>query len=126
MRKLSKIMVIVYAGMLFLAGCVSTSVTRIGAETFPSLPETTNVLVFSNEGEIHTTYIPLGIVHNNAEGMGGTYILGDVIEALKGKAREIGANALIIDQTRTTGHYGRGLSVQARAVRIPDKLLTSQ
>ena len=95
MRTLSKMMVIMYAGMLLLAGCVSTSVTRVGTETFPPLPETTNVVVFSNEGEIRTTYIPLGIVHHNAEGF-TAYTLEEVMGALKSKAREIGANALII------------------------------
>jgi hypothetical protein len=105
---------------------MSTSVTRVGSETFPPLPETAEVLVFSNDGEIRTTYIPLGIVHHNAEGVMTSYTLDDVMGALKSKAPEIGANALIIDQTIPMGAYGRGLNVRARAVRIPDKLRQAQ
>ena len=121
-----KTLVILYAWVYFLAGCsMSTSVTRVGSDTFPPLPQTAEVLVFSNEHEIQTSYIPLGIVHTSATPgtvFSSPYTVDDVIDALKSKAREVGANDLIMDESHATGQLGKGLEVRARAVRLPEKL----
>ena len=125
MRTLAKILVIVYAGMFLLAGCVSTKVTQVGTETFSPLPKTTHVFVFANEIGMDTVYIPLGLIHNTARAYLTPYVLNDVIDTLKDKARELGANALIVEQGTDTDSFYLTLDVRARAVRLPDKLLAS-
>lgn len=49
--------------------------------------------------------------------------LGDAIEPLKEKAREVGANAIIIDKSQLikSGIISTGIYVEARAIRLKNR-----
>jgi hypothetical protein len=122
-------MVVLCMGMAFLAGCAKTSVTRVGSETFAPLSDTADVRLFSNESELQSSYVTVGILtHANPGATGFDVVTFDdaALEALKNKARAVGANAIILDQVQPGGAWSGGLRVRARAIRIPEKARPSQ
>jgi hypothetical protein len=118
MKTCALTLALVSIGVSLLAGCTSASITWVGTDTFPPLPDAAEMLVFSNEQEIQTAYMTLGIITHSAEGMTSTTLEAGMAP-LKSKAREVGANGVIIDQTLPMGAYGRGLMVRTRAMRMP-------
>jgi len=112
-------MALIVAGVL---SCVTASVTPTGAKRFAPLPEGSHVLVFAREAEITRPYITVGLI-NYRHGGGSlvTPTIEDAMDVLKAKAREVGANAILIDQALpTTIGLRSGLSITARAIRITD------
>jgi hypothetical protein len=106
--------------VLLFVGCASSSVNRIGSETFAPLPETSPVLIFSNETEINKPYATIGIISYTNPGKYQISTIGDAIPDLQTKARSIGANGVIIDQAIPikSGVISTGISLKARAILI--------
>ena len=117
MRHCSLVAVIV----LLLSSCASTSVQKIGTSSYAPLPETADVVVFTSETQIKQPYEVVGIISSyDNPGKLRVLTLGDAIESLKEKAREAGANAIIIDKSQPvkSGIISTGIYVEARAIRL--------
>jgi hypothetical protein len=108
---------------LILVGCASSSVQRIGTAAFAPLPETAKVVVFTQASQITGPYEEIGIISYTNPGKYRVMTLGDAIEDLKEKAREVGANAIIIDKSQPikSGIISTGISVEARAIRLKNR-----
>jgi hypothetical protein len=64
----------------------------------------------------------IGIITHNDPGKYQILTLDNAVPALKEKARSIGANGLIIDESRAvkSGIISTGISVKARAILIQE------
>lgn len=120
MIKISRILLLIIS--LITISCASSSVTRVGSETFAPLPETTHISVFSKETEIKKPFKTIGIVSYTNPGKYQILTLEDAIPELKNKARASGANAIIIDETAPvkSGIISTGISVKARAILVSE------
>ncbi len=107
-------------GLVQLVGCASTTVTPTGAHTYAALPDSTEVSVFASEKDVGQAYETLGIVEYSDAGKYQNVTLEKALPHLKEKARLLGANGLIIDQSTQTksGIWSRGIDTRARAIRI--------
>ena len=107
---------------VFLLSCGTTSVTPTGSSRYPPLPATQSVKVFTSADEIKTSYETLGLISHTDPGKYQVLTLDHAIPGLKEKARAIGANAIIVDQFSTvkSGLISTGISVRARAIRVPE------
>jgi len=106
--------------LVALTGCATSSVTKVGSQSLPSAPETSDVLVFSKDSEVNKAFTTLGIVNYNNPGKYQILTLEDAMPELKKQARTIGANGLIIDQSAPvkSGIISTGITVKARAILI--------
>jgi PBP1b-binding outer membrane lipoprotein LpoB len=105
---------------LILVGCVSSSVERIGTVSYTPRPPNSEVVVFTDANQIKEPYDVVGIISYDNPGKYQILTLGDAIKPLKTKAREIGANAIIIDKSQPvkSGIMSTGIRAEARAVRL--------
>lgn len=105
--------------MLFLISAC-TSVHKIGQSSYPPLMKNEEVLVFTAENQIKDKYEVIGIISYNNPGKYQVLTLESAIEPLKKKAREVGANAIIIDKSQPvkSGIISTGIYVEARAIRL--------
>lgn len=110
--------------LMSLAGCVSSSVERIGASSYSPQPPNAEVFVFTNINQVKESYEVVGIISYDNPGKYQILTLGDVIEPLKTKAREIGANGIIIDKSQPikSGIISTGIWAEARAIRLKNQL----
>ena len=84
--------------ILVLAACASSSVQKIGTSAYAPLAE--DIIVFTEANQIKSPYEVIGIISYNNPGKYQVLTLGDAIEPLKEKAREIGTNTIIIDKSQ--------------------------
>jgi hypothetical protein len=103
-----------------LGACASESVQKIGAATYAPLPSTQDVLVFTAENQIKQPFEVVGIISYDNPGKYRILSLGNAIEPLKEKARQVGGNAIIIDKSQPikSGIISTGIYVEARAIRL--------
>jgi hypothetical protein len=108
-----------FAGLLF-SGCISSGVIPIGSNVLTPLPASISVLVYSSENDITTRFKVVGIISYTNPGKYRILSLSDVVPDLKELARQAGANAIIIDETRTvkSGIISTGIGVRARAILV--------
>jgi hypothetical protein len=101
-------------------GCVSSSVERIGTVSYTPRPPNSEVAVFTDASQIKEPYDVVGIISYDNPGKYQILTLGDAIEPLKTKAREIGANAIIIDKSQRvkSGIISTGIWAEARAIHL--------
>jgi hypothetical protein len=106
-------------GLLFLGAC-SSSVERIGTTYYSAVPANAPVVVFTDANQIKVPYEVIGIVSYDNVGKFQVLTLGNAIEPLKEKAREIGANGIIIGNTRPvkSGIISTGIYAEAQAIRL--------
>lgn len=106
--------------ILTLTGCASSSVQKIGTSAYAPLPESKEIVVFTETSQIKRPYEVVGIISYNNPGKYRILTLGDAIESLKEKAREVGADATIIDKSQPvkSGIISTGIYVEARAIRL--------
>jgi len=106
--------------VLVFAACASSSVEKVGTTAYAQLPETADVVVFTDPSQIRQPYEVVGIISYDNPGKFRILTLGDAIESLKEKAREAGANAVIIDKSQPvkSGIISTGIYVEARAIRL--------
>ena len=106
--------------VLALAGCVSSSVTKIGTSDYPPLEPNEEVSVYTAEDQIKQPFDVVGIISYDNPGKYRILTLGAAIEPLKAKARLVGGNAIIIDKSHPvkSGIISTGIYVEARAIRL--------
>jgi hypothetical protein len=75
---------ILLALALVFTSCASSSVTKIGTETYAPIAAGTEVAVFTSETQIKQPFEVVGIISYDNAG------LGDALEPLKEKARSVG------------------------------------
>jgi hypothetical protein len=104
----------------FVAACASISVQKIGTTSYAPTPQTTEVLVYTDESQIKQPFEVIGIISYTNPGKYQVLTLGDAMEPLKAKAREVGANAIILGQSQAikSGFISTGITVEARAIRV--------
>ena len=107
---------------LLLTNCTSSSAHRIGTSSYPPLPATADVLVFTDESQIKRPFEVVGMVSYANSGKFQILTAGDTIEPLKAKAREVGANGIIMGKSQAikSGFISRGITVDARAVHVAE------
>ncbi|MGA7127164.1 MAG: hypothetical protein WBZ19_12700 [Chthoniobacterales bacterium] len=103
-----------------VSSCASTSVTKIKTETYAPLSEGAGVTVFSTESEVKQPFAVVGAISYDGPGNNLKIDLGAATEPLKEKAREVGGNAVIIDNIRPIkwALFSTGIHVEARAVHL--------
>lgn len=103
-----------------LAACASSSVERIGTSSYAPAPDSAPVFVFTDASQVKKPYQVIGIISYDNPGKYQILDLGDAIEPLKQKARQIGANGIIIDKSQPvkSGFISTGIYVEARAIRL--------
>jgi hypothetical protein len=114
---------LIAAGLL-LAACSSHEPVRsVGPSTYPPLPPTVEVAVFTTADQIKQPYEVIGPVSYTDPGKYEMTALSNAIEPLKAKARAIGGNGVIIDKSDPvkSGIVTTGIAVDARAIRLTDK-----
>ena len=111
---------LLFASPLVVGGCASSSVQRIGTSAYAPTPQNSEVLVYTDETQIKVPYEVIGIISYTNPGKYQVLTLGDAIEPLKEKAREIGGNGIIIGQSLPikSGIISTGITVDARAIRL--------
>lgn len=114
-----RILAAVIAGVS-LASCASTSVQHVGSASYAPIPANADVVVFTADNQIKEPFEVIGVISYDDPGKYQILSLGDAIEPLKRKAREIGANGIIIDRSQPvkSGIISTGIYVEARAIRL--------
>jgi uncharacterized caspase-like protein len=100
-----------------------TAANRVGNKDYAPLPESANVVVYSSEGEAKRSYeVVATLAHSNPCTFHHCTV-ENAIEPLSAKAREVGANGIIIDSSQTvrTSLTSTGVVVHARAIRLSEK-----
>jgi hypothetical protein len=103
---------------LFLGAC--GNVEKVGTGSHAPLPATAEVALFTEEGQVKQPFDVIGKISYGDPGKFQNLSLKDTFEPLKARAREIGANGVIIDKSDTivSGIFSRGITVEARAIRL--------
>ena len=101
-------------------GCTHISATRVDSTVYPALADTATVAVYGVETDVPRPFTTVAIINFTDPGKYQVLDLNDAIPGLKAKARALGANGIVIDQSQTTksGWISTGISVRARAVRV--------
>jgi hypothetical protein len=105
---------------LFILSCASITSQRIGQSSYPSRPDTAEVLVFTSDTQIKDKFETIGTISYNNPGKYRILTLESAMKPLKKQARQLGANAIIIDKSHSvrSGIISTGINVKARAVLI--------
>lgn len=108
------------SALLLIAACATSSVQRIGTTSYAPLPPTADVAVFTAEGQVGHPFEVVAAIAYMDPGKFEMLSVGDTYEPLRQKAREVGANGIIIDNSSPviSGFVSRGISVDARAIHI--------
>jgi hypothetical protein len=81
-----------------VSSCASTSVTKIGTETYAPLAEGKEVTIFNSESEVKQPFAVVGIISYDGPGKNDKLDFGAATEPLREKARALGGNGIIIDK----------------------------
>jgi predicted alpha/beta hydrolase family esterase len=110
-------------GVLSVAACASSSVQKVGTSSYAPLPDSADVVVFTAENQVKQPFEVVGVISHNDPGKYHIRTLADAIPELKAQAREVGANAIIIDKSEPvkSGLISTGIYVEARAIRMKVK-----
>jgi hypothetical protein len=110
-------------GVLSLAACASTSVQKIGTSSYAPLDPNAEVVVFTAADQVKQPFEVVGVISHNDPGKYHVRTLADALPELQAKAREVGANAIIIDKSEPvkSGIISTGIYVEARAIRLKSK-----
>ena len=106
-----------------IVGCVNSSVERVGTATYAPAPASADVVVFTADSQIKEPFEVVGLISYDNPGKYQVLNVGDAIEPLKQKTREVAANAIIIDKSQPvkSGIISTGIYVEARALRLTSK-----
>lgn len=106
MNSLQRLMVVncLFFGTIFLIGCGGTSgqAIRTGTKQYKSKPETSKIDFYINGQSPEFAYEEVGLVsaHKSAKTALGSAQLKDILPELSKQARELGADAVIINSAR--------------------------
>jgi uncharacterized caspase-like protein len=107
-------------GHTFLQSVV-TAANPLGSRRYAALPQGTKVAVYASNAEAGGSYeVVATLAHSNPCTFHHCTVK-DAIEPLSAKARELGANGIVIDSSQEvkTSLTSTGIVVQARAIRLP-------
>lgn len=106
------------AASLLLAACAH--VEPVGNASYAPLSSAADVSIFTAESQVTQPFEVIGQISYANPGKFQILSLTDSFEPLRAKAREIGANGVIIDNSHAvvSGIISRGISVKARAIRL--------
>ena len=118
MRSIGRRTLLLFA--LVVSGCANSSVQKIGTANYAPLPQDSEVLVYTDESQIKGSFEVVGFISYTNPGKYQVLTVGDAIEPLKVKAREVGGNGIIIGQSQAikSGLISTGVTVTARAIRV--------
>jgi hypothetical protein len=108
------------AASLLLAACASSTVTKTGTTSYAPLAPMAEVAIFTAESQVDQPFELVANISYTDPGKYQILSLSNSYEPLKTKAREVGANGVIIDNSSQviSGIISRGISVDARAIRL--------
>jgi hypothetical protein len=88
--------------------------------SYPAEPPNAPVFVFTEASQIKVPYEVIGVVSYDNPGKFQVLSLGNAIEPLKTKAREIGANGIIIENSRLIRSrlISTGIYAEAQSIRL--------
>jgi uncharacterized caspase-like protein len=100
-----------------------TEAYRVSKAQYQPLPEGAAVAVYSSAAEVKGSFEVIATLAHANPCKFHRCNIKDAIEPLSAKAREVGANAIIIDdsQRHATSLMSTGITVQARAIRLAEK-----
>jgi hypothetical protein len=101
-----------------VAAC--SSVEKVGTSVYQPLASNEEVTVCTADNQIKPPFEVVGIISYNNPGKFHVLTLGHAREPLKAKARQVGANAIIIDKSYPvkSGIISTGIYAEARAIRL--------
>jgi hypothetical protein len=112
--------VLISVGLL-LGACASHEAVRtVGPSTYAPLPPTVAVAIFTAADRIKEPYEVIGPISYTDPGKYEMEAVSNATEPLKARARAIGGNGIIIDNTEPvkTGIVTIGIVVAGRAIRL--------
>ena len=103
-----------------IAACATGGVEPIGTANLAPLPARTPVYIYSSDKDVGAPFRVVGLLSYTDPGKYQILSLESVIPALKEKAREAGANGIIIDETHVvkSGIISTGIGVTGRAIFV--------
>jgi hypothetical protein len=116
----------VAAGLHF-AACASSTVHKTGTASHAPLSPTADVAIFTAESQVGQPFELVVNISYTDPGKFAVLSLADSFEPLKAKAREVGANGVFSANSSQviSGIVARGISVDARAIRLATPASTS-
>jgi hypothetical protein len=105
---------------VLIAACGRTSAVPIGREHYAPIPATQEVLVFTSDADVGSPFHVAALLTYDNPGKYRILTIENAIPDLQDQAREVGADALIIDQVAAvkSGIISTGIHVTARAIRL--------
>ncbi len=118
--------VIVLSVSLLASACASSTVSKVGTASYAPLAPAIDVAIFTDESQVKQPYEVVANISYADPGKYANLTLTNAFEPLKAKAREVGANGVIIDHSETivSGIISRGIAVDGRAIRLPTSAVT--
>jgi hypothetical protein len=115
------------AAALLLSACASSTVTKTGTASYAPLSPTADVAIFTAESRVGKAFELVANISYTDPGKYAVSTLSNSFEPLKATAREVAANGVIIDTSSQviSGITSRGISVDARAIRLSTPLTTA-
>jgi uncharacterized caspase-like protein len=100
-----------------------TEAYRVSKTQYQPLPEGAVVAVYSSAADVKGSFEVIATLAHANPCKFHRCNIKDAIEPLSAKAREVGANAIIIDDSQrvATSLVSTGITVQARAIRLAEK-----
>ena len=100
----------VWLFILILFGCVTSRSELLGTAVYEPRPENHPIVVYDVLGDVGRSYVKVGIVHGTGAPAASW---SEVTEALKERARAIGADAIVLrqesgDDTHSVVLFGSG------------------
>jgi hypothetical protein len=105
---------------LLLTACASSAVQKVGGTSYAPLAPSADVALFTDESHVKKQYEVIAKISYSDPGKYQILELSNAFEPLKAKAREAGANGVIVDHSETIYScvISRGISVHARAILL--------
>jgi hypothetical protein len=100
-----------------------TEAYRVSKKQYQPLPAGAQVAVYSSTADVKGGFEVIATLAHANPCKFHRCNIKDAIEPLSEKAREVGANAIIIDDSQrvATSLMSTGITVQARAIRLAEK-----
>ena len=120
MRKLVLVILV-----LTLSGCASVGATRLGNTSYPSKPRNSQIDVYMGENSVKRPYVDVCLIDSRT----GTTLFENrtvqqAIENAKPKARDYGADALVVIDGKTEGislsGWGMGSAIIKAIKYLPE------
>jgi len=118
--RIRPLLVAIVASFL-ISACASSTTQKVGTASYAPLAPTADVALFTDESQVKQHFEVIANISYTDPGKYAVLDLSNAFEPLRAKAREVGANGIIIAHSETvySGIISRGISVVARAILLP-------